>query len=72
MKQPKRLLDIADMPNYNPKVKNGARSVSEGKIFWTEENKVTCGEHGACLALNSDLTIWRCPLCHEGCFVVWE
>ena len=65
------LMDIAEMPDFNPIVKDGIRSVSEGKIFWTDENYVTCKEHGACLAVNKDRTIWRCPTCHEGAYVEW-
>lgn len=56
-----KLIDIQDMPEFNPLVKNGLTSVSEGKISWTENNLVTCREHGACLCLNKDRTIWRCP-----------
>jgi hypothetical protein len=67
-----KLIDIRDMPNFNPIVKNGLISVSEGKIFWTENNKVTCKEHGACLCLNIERTLWRCPTCNEGAFVIWE
>jgi len=59
------------MPNFNPAVKNGLRSISEGKIFWTDNNYVTCKEHWACLCLNKDRTIWRCPACHEGAYVIW-
>lgn len=67
-----KLIDIRDMPKFNPAVKNGLTSVSEGKIFWTPHNKVTCKEHGACLCLNMDRTIWRCPACNEGAYVIWE
>jgi len=70
-KRPKRLVDIAEMPNFNPSVKDGIHSVSEGKIFWTDNNLVTCKEHGACLAVNKELTIWRCPACNEGAYVEW-
>lgn len=67
-----RLIDIRDMPEFNPIVKNGLASVSLGKIFWTEKNLVTCREHGACLCLNKDRTLWRCPTCNEGAYVKWE
>ena len=67
-KQP-HLLDIADMPDCSLKVKDGLHSVSEGKIFWTENNKVTCREHGACNCVNKERTIWRCLTCHEGAYV---
>lgn len=70
--KPKKLLDIKEMPNFNLTVKDGMSSVSEGKIFWTDDNYVTCKEHGACLAVNNDRTIWRCPTCHEGAYVIWD
>ena len=72
MKRPMKLLDIACMPNLNPKVTDGLYSVSEGKIYWTDENYVTCREHGACLCVNKDRSIWRCPACHEGAYVIWD
>jgi hypothetical protein len=60
------------MPEFNSIVKNGLTSVSEGKIFWTDNNLVTCKEHGACLCLNKDRSIWRCPTCNEGAYVTWQ
>jgi len=66
-----KLIDIADMPNFNPIVKNGLYSVSEGKIFWTDNNYVTCKEHGACLTVSKDCKIWRYPVCYEGAYVKW-
>jgi hypothetical protein len=75
VKRPKRLLDISDMPNFNSSVKDGLHSVTEGKVFWfRQENGIETvyyKEHGACLCLNKDMTIWRCPTCHEGAFVEW-
>lgn len=71
-KKPRKLLDIADMPDFDCRIKDGIHSVSEGKIFWTDNNFVTCKEHGACNAVNKDLSIWRCLTCHEGTYVVWE
>ncbi len=63
------IVDISEMPNYNPKVPNGANSVSEGKVFWTDKNKVTCKEHGACLCVSPDRKIWRCATCNEGAYL---
>ena len=68
---PRKLIDISEMPNYNPAVKAKVHGVSEGKIYWTDENYVTCREHGACLCVNKERTIWRCPQCNEGAYVVW-
>ena len=67
-----KLVDIKDMPRFNEAVKNGLTSVSDGKIFWTSNNLVTCRDHGACLCLNVDRTIWRCPACNEGAYVTWQ
>jgi len=64
-----KIMDIKDMPRFNPIVKNGIDSVSTGKIFWTDENYVTCREHWACLAVSRDCRIWRCSVCHEGAYV---
>lgn len=69
--KPHRVLDIADMPNFNCLIRNGIYSVSEGKIIYTKSNYVTCKEHRACLAVNKECTIWRCPTCHEGAYVEW-
>ncbi len=65
------LYDIKDMPNYNPAVPNGCDSVSTGKVYWTDNNLVTCEVHGAMLCVNPDRTIWRCPTCHEGAYIQW-
>jgi len=72
MQRPKRIMDIAKMPSFNPKVQNGVHSVSEKKVFWTDNNYVTCREHGACLCVSKDRKIWRCPTCNEGAYVEWE
>lgn len=71
VERPKKVLDIADMPSYNPIVTKRVHGVSEGKIFWTDENKITCKEHGACLCVNKERTLWRCPACNEGAYVEW-
>lgn len=64
------IIDIKDMPGYNPAVKNGIDSVSTGKVTWTCANKATCSRHGAMLCVSPDRRIWRCPECHAGCYVV--
>lgn len=63
------ILDIEKMPDYNSKVKNGANSVSQNIIYWTDRNKVTCREHGACLCVSPDRKIWRCATCNEGAYL---
>jgi len=65
------VLDMDQMPDFNTKVKNGTKSVSGGKITWTKENKVTCVDHGACLCVSEDRSIWRCATCNEGAYVIW-
>lgn len=72
MEKPVKIIDIADMPKFNPIVTNGIHSVSEGKIFWTDNNFVTCREHGACLCVSKNRKIWRCPACNEGAYVEWS
>jgi len=67
-----QLYDIKDMPNYNPTILDGCDSVSTGRVYWTDNNLVTCATHGAMLAVNPDRTIWRCPACHEGAYVKWD
>ncbi len=62
--------DIAEMPGFNPKVANGSRSISEGKVFWTDT--VWCATHGACLCVSENRAIWRCPACNEGAYVRWH
>lgn len=38
--RPKRIMDIAEMSNFNLEVKDRLHSVSEGKIIWTDNNYV--------------------------------
>lgn len=63
------LVDIADMPNFNPSTSSrGDRSVSEGNVTWTEKNKATCYIHGAMSCVNKERTIWRCEACGAGAY----
>lgn len=72
-----RLLDIAEMPGFDPKVPNGTTSITDGRIFWGRNegqgglDTVSCVEHGAvlCVAeLREGGKLWRCPACNEGAF----
>lgn len=63
------ITDIANMPDYNPKVPNGARSVSEGKVLWMSGQKAYCVKHGAMNCVSESRRIWRCLTCHEGLYV---
>jgi hypothetical protein len=63
-----QLIDLADHLPDSP-VGNGARSVSEGKVYWDPTNKVSCREHRAMLCVSKDRTIWRCPACNVGAAV---
>ena len=63
------MIDIKDMPNFNPATKSrGESSVSEGKVFWDEQNKASCQEHGAMLCVSAEITIWRCEACGVGAY----
>ena len=73
------------MPSLNPKTgEHGLRAVTDGDVFWHQQNKVTCIDHGAMNAVNPDRTIWRCihavaerkdgsvvALCGRGAYVEW-
>lgn len=67
-----KLMDIADMPNFNPAVPNGTKSVSEGKIYieLTELGYYPwCRKHAAINKVSQD-GIWRCTACNEGCYQI--
>jgi hypothetical protein len=72
-----KLLDIAAMPAFDPKVPNGATSVSDGLVFFGRNanqggmDTVSCVEHGAILCvsrLNEGGKLWRCPACNDGAY----
>ena len=63
------IVDIGNMPGYNPKVTNGIDSVSKGKVSWDPHQKAVCKNHGAMNAVSMDRRIWRCLTCHEGLYV---
>lgn len=71
------LIDIRDMPGYNPKsntTNQEERDVSSGQVFWTENNRVTCRDHGAMLCVSARRDLWRCTGalgCHAGAYVDW-
>lgn len=66
----RKLIDLAAMPNHNPATGgHGLHSISQGLVFWTEHNKVTCATHGAMNAVNPECTIWRCFACGEGAYM---
>lgn len=57
------------MPEFNSKAGNhGISSVTNGKVYWTNENKVTCHRHGAMNKMSPD-GIWRCIMCNEGAYL---
>lgn len=71
------IVDIQCMPGFNPKVPNGADSVSRGLVSvdltinkYAGVNKVVCSKHGAMNAVSQDCRIWRCLTCNEGAYVV--
>ncbi len=64
------IVDIGDMPNYDPKVKDGIDSVSSGRVIlkkYKSGQYPHCIEHGAMLRVSID-GIWRCPTCRAGCY----
>jgi hypothetical protein len=63
------IVDIKQMPGFNPTVQNGIESVSKAKVIWTDTNLVTCLEHGAMLCISENRRLWRCPTCNEGAYV---
>ena len=64
-----RIIDIQDMPGYNPKVPNGRDSVSQHRVFWFITYKAWCKIHGAMNCVSENRRIWRCLTCHEGCYI---
>lgn len=64
-----KIFDLREMPNLNSAAgAHGLSSVSSGKVFWTENNKVTCASHGAMNKMSPD-GIWRCIMCNEGAYL---
>lgn len=63
-----RIIDMKNMPNFNPAVKNGIDSVSSDKVYLKDEYP-HCKNHGALLKVSPN-GIWRCPACNEGCYEV--
>ena len=80
------LIDIKDMENYNPVVKNGVNSVSMKQVYFGHPIEISgellkysveticCIKHGAMLqvAKVEQGTLWRCPACNEGCIKLIE
>jgi hypothetical protein len=74
-----KVLDIRDMPGFDPKVPNGTDSVTGKRVYFGQPRQastmsiptVCCADHGAmlCVAKNDAGKIWRCPTCNEGAFV---
>ncbi len=70
------IIDIKDMPGYNPAVTDGVDSVSRGFVFLRQSEYCAndtlyphCKIHGAMLRVSKD-GIWRCGEfgCHSGCY----
>lgn len=68
-----KIIDIKEMPNFNPSVPNGIDSVSSGKVYLKDHkdglHSPYCIRHGAMLKV-SPHGIWRCGElgCDNGCF----
>ena len=70
------IVDIKDMPGYNPEVKNGVDSVSTNKVFLrlslsNMKRYPECIRHGNLLKVSKD-GIWRCGErhCSNGCYQI--
>ena len=69
-----KLLNLRDMPDFNPAASNGTDSITTGKIFFGRKEgqggleTVSCMRHGAVLCVASYPTgrIWRCRSCNKG------
>ena len=66
------MIDIKDMPNFNPKVRDNIDSVFSGRVFI---KKLVIGEYPWCVkhgAMNkvSREGIWRCIMCGDGCYEI--
>lgn len=68
---PKRLMDLADMPEKDMAVTNNTRDVSSGKVFWGRAGLMTicCKEHGAMNSVSKNRAIWRCLECNVGAYI---
>jgi hypothetical protein len=65
------LLNVEEMPNRDPAVVNGLRSVTDGAVRWGRPRlggmeTVICMRHGAMLRVGEKL--WRCPTCNVGAY----
>ncbi len=69
---PQQLMDMASMPDFNPKTASrGDHSVTEGQVYWDLEgfNKVCCVQHRAMLCVSPDKRFWRCIACGAGAYI---
>ena len=68
------IIDLADTPSYKPSItgEHGTRSVSAGLVVLEFVKSIGrwypyCKAHGAMNKVTAE-GIWRCFVCHEGCF----
>ncbi len=61
----KIFVDIQEMPDYNPVVKDNVRSMRDRQIFI--DGYPNCMRHGAMNKVSKD-GIWRCLICGVGCY----
>ena len=59
-----KIIDLSDVS----KVKNSGRDVIEGKVY-LYNGTPHCREHGAMNKVSKE-GIWRCLMCHVGCFEI--
>ena len=64
------IVDITDMPGFNPNASSrGDRSVTDGRVYWGESNRVCCTTHRAMLCVSEDRKLWRCIACGVGAYL---
>ncbi|MEK6830110.1 MAG: hypothetical protein AABY15_08400 [Nanoarchaeota archaeon] len=81
----RQLVNIKDMPGFDPSVTNGLDNVSKGEVYFGicrvkqyngfrefSQPTIVCDDHGAmlCVGINEYGKIWRCPACNRGAYEV--
>ncbi len=68
-----KIIDVKDMPGFKPYATGQLEdSVTRGKVYVQKVKHgwfPYCKEHGAMLKV-SKFGMWRCAVCHEGCYQV--
>jgi hypothetical protein len=68
------LIDLAEMPLFNPAAQNTARGdwslydVTLMGVVESARDKVSCVDHGAMNCVNPERSIWRCLTCGRAAY----